>query len=601
MRNQDIIGLAQMLGRDTGIKITVSGNQSWCSADNTAINIACIEDSIHGKRLMIGLAYHEIGHKKFTVGQLKKGFLGSLTNCIEDTRIDKETIKERPGAKFTLEEINNHYAAKGGFTPQDPTSALSAKVLGHGYGVILNQKAMLPIIPMADEILVKAFGADFVDELDKIIEPMASMKSLDDAEAIAKAIIDLLEKEKEQKEQDQENQKEQDKNDDKGNGDDNSDSDADNDSDDSQSDSDKDSKSSSQSSSSDESDSSDGENSSGDDSDPSENEDAESDNAKSDNGKESKSGKPRNSGNASGPTDKGDISPEEIAEMLESNSTFGNISEEIMKELDQMAEKSDKERSENGTYYEKPELPEIGGKQDNPYRGRFALDESKAIAASSRMRAKLFGLLQARKREPVIHGSSGKKIATNRLVKMATKGDPKIFKKKQEVQAINTAVVVLLDGSGSMHNFIDIAPPAAFALHHTLYGIGGVNVCSIEFQDDKTNVLADFKQKPDPKEFAYYPEGGTPTHQGLWAARAKLMQRPETRKIVLIVTDGDPNCKQSTIGATKRLEKEGIEIAAIGIGDVDVTHKLWKNSRHIDDISGLPKAMFEVMENLLLQ
>ena len=189
-------------------------------------------------------------------------------------------------------------------------------------------------------------------------------------------------------------------------------------------------------------------------------------------------------------------------------------------------------------------------------------------------------------------------------------GDPRIFQKKLEVPALNTAVVVLVDASGSMFSqagtnlrCCDIANASAFALHHTLYGLSGVKVATAEFSGrepsrPEVNLLADFGEKPDSIAFSLRPGGCTPTAPALWFARAALLQRPEPRKIILVVTDGCPDNPAGTIQATQRILRDGIEIAAIGIR-TDEVKKFWERHRVIHQVEDLPKAMFNLMEGML--
>ena len=177
----------------------------------------------------------------------------------------------------------------------------------------------------------------------------------------------------------------------------------------------------------------------------------------------------------------------------------------IQSELDDIAE--------NVSHHERlriPILPEIG--RLPPKNGK--LDEVEAISASSRMRAKLMGMLQAIKMRPNSYGLSGRKLAPGRLVKLAT-GDPRIFKKKIETVDANTAVVVLLDLSGSMSSKYEVANAAAFALHNTLFGLKGVAACTLEFsgknKEPEVNVLVGFGAKPLSEHFNHYPFDGTPT------------------------------------------------------------------------------------------
>ena len=229
------------------------------------------------------------------------------------------------------------------------------------------------------------------------------------------------------------------------------------------------------------------------------------------------------------------------------------------------------------------------------------LDEVDAVSASSRMRARLMGMLQSIKRQPESYGLSGRKLAAGRLVKLGC-GDPRIFRKKIDTVNINTAVTVLLDLSGSMSSKYRVANAAAYALHNTLFGLKGVAVCSVEFsgktRNPEVNVLVDFGRKPQSENFNHHPFDGTPTHNAIWAARVMLLQRPEPRKIMLILTDGCPDKDSETKAATMRTMKDGIEIAAIGIMDKSV-QRFWSNHRIINSIQELPAAMFGVMEELL--
>jgi cobalamin biosynthesis protein CobT len=112
------------------------------------------------------------------------------------------------------------------------------------------------------------------------------------------------------------------------------------------------------------------------------------------------------------------------------------------------------------------------------------------------------------------------------------------------------------------------------------------------------NILVDFGRKPASENFNHHPFDGTPTHKALWAARVMLLQRPEPRKILLILTDGSPDSGCETRAATQRIMRDGIEIAAIGIMDKSVRH-YWDNHQIIQAINELPAAMFGVMEGLL--
>ena len=584
IRDQELAGLAMVLSRDAKIKITVSGNGSFCKPDGSHINIARMPSTPIGRMLMTGLVFHEIGHKNFTDGGKPDGLLGDMLNVIEDIRVDMETIKARPGTCFNLEEVTNYYVNKGSLKPLNLPHAMLGKVMAYGFGRLMNQKSILKLERLCNEMMDDAFGQEFVGDVDVIIKDIPKLKSTRDAAIMAQKLIDLLVQQQQKQAKPKPvqipatnspttsttNQALQNTQRDK---------------------------SGSQSASADASSSTanQGQTSQGSGSSSQlqelkqqKLEELEEQKKQVDDNKVSGfGGNGASSGGGKRPT------PEEIEEMLKNETGYGDLSALIQSELNALASKTP-----SNERLGIPTLPDIG-----TLKSKFGkLNEVEAISASSRMRAKLMGLLQSLKLKPKSYGLSGRKLATGRLVKSAL-GDPRIFRKKIETKEINTAVVVLLDLSGSMAGKCRIAKTAAFALHSTLFGLKSVAVCSMEFSgksanQPEVNVLVNFGIKPKSEDFNHHPFDGTPTDTAIWAARALLLQRPEPRKIMLILTDGSPDNDQATQAATKRTMKDGIEIAAIGIVDKNV-QIFWDNHKIINSIRELPAAMFGVMEGLL--
>ena len=574
IRDQELAGLAMVLSRDSKIKVTVSGDCSNCASDGSAINIARMPATPLGRMLMTGLVFHEIGHKNHTTGSKPAGFLGDMMNVIEDIRIETESIKERPGTRFNLEAVTTHYVHKGDLEPKELPHAMLCKVMAYGRGKLLNQSAILPLEEICNEMMDDAFGQEFIDDVEAIIKDIPKLKNTKDTEKMSQKIIDLLIQQKnpppppssaqQQQQQEQEEQQGQQKSGQASSG------------------------GSSQQ----------GENESEQEFDQDAGSEVEENNTSPKSGNQQKQNQSNQSsdlcsgGHGAGTGGGERPTPEEIEAMLNNSTGYGDLSELIQSELNNMAA-----QTSSIDMRSIPSFPEIGR-----LKSRFGkLDEVEAISASSRMRARIMGQLQSIKRQPASFGTSGRTLATSKLVKMAT-GDPKIFKKKIETVEINTAVTVMLDLSGSMHDKCYVANAAAFALHNTLFGLKGVSVCSLEFSgksnQPEVNILVDFGKKPLSECFNHYPFDGTPTHMAIWAARAMLLQRPEPRKIMLILTDGCPCNGTETHAATQRTMKEGIEIAAIGIMHSGVKN-YWKNNQIINAIEELPAAMFGVMEELL--
>lgn len=547
IRDQELAGLAMTLGRDAKIKITVGGDGSYCKPDGSHINIARMPSTPLGRMLMTGLVFHEIGHKNYTKGGRPDGLLGDMMNVIEDVRVDKETIKARPGTCFNLEAVTTHYVNKGSLEPANLSHALLGKVMAYGFGRVLNHKSILPLEALCNEMMDDAFGQGFIDDVDAIIKDIPKLRSTGDTTVMAQKLIDLFINPPSQQKQQQKqagSRKVQQKPTQKGKGN---------------------GTGKKQSTKTD---------------DPQQGQDET---------KVSGAG-----GNGAGKGGGKRPAPEEIEEMLKNKTGYGDLSALIQSELDDLAGSTPS--SELAGI---PMLPDIGRLKANYGK----LDEVEAISAASRMRARVMGMLQSIKMQPKSYGHSGRKLANGRLVRMAT-GDPRIFRKKTETKEVNTAVAVLLDLSGSMNGRYEVANAAAFALHTTLFGLKGVSICSMEFsgkdKEPDVNVLVDFGKKPKSDNFNHHPFDGTPTDTAIWAGRVMLLQRPEPRKIMLILTDGCPDDSNETKAATKRTMRDGIEIAAIGIMANSVKN-YWDNHKIIETIQELPAAMFGIMEGLLIR
>ena len=84
----------------------------------------------------------------------------------------------------------------------------------------------------------------------------------------------------------------------------------------------------------------------------------------------------------------------------------------------------------------------------------------------------------------------------------------------------------------------------------------------------------------------------------LWFAAADLLARREERKVLLTLTDGQPDHFLSALDLVQRANLAGIELIGIGI-QTDVKH-LFPVAIRIDDITDLKGQLFHIAERLLL-
>lgn len=231
------------------------------------------------------------------------------------------------------------------------------------------------------------------------------------------------------------------------------------------------------------------------------------------------------------------------------------------------------------------------------YRG--SLKNVEEIArATNRLRAKMAGLVQAERLKTSPPMSSGHRLDRRRCTRLPM-GDVKIFQRRFETPETNTAVKVLVDGSGSMgENGAQLACSAAHVIAESLFGMTGT-ACSIDTFPWGTNgvgTILNWGKKPLPERGYAYSGGGTPTAEAVNAATINLNMRSEDRKILVVITDGEPNNHVAAQNAIQRAEATGIEVFGIGIGAVQGFASLFKRNRtEIRSIPELPEALVKVM------
>lgn len=227
------------------------------------------------------------------------------------------------------------------------------------------------------------------------------------------------------------------------------------------------------------------------------------------------------------------------------------------------------------------------------------------------LRTRLTALLQSKILCRSFPGRTGK-IDTRRISRLAV-SDSRIFARRNEKQGINTAVHILLDASGSMqtNDKIRLACHACYAVAEVLHKIPGVSVAVTSFPngsnfDAKTGTASwatvcpvlGHKQKIH-NHFEVRPNGGTPMASALWWVLQQMQPLTEKRKIVMLLSDGEPDNLEDTLNGIEAHKSCGHEVYGIGI----ISHAIRQivgASRVIYDLQELAGAMFEMLQPALL-
>ena len=184
------------------------------------------------------------------------------------------------------------------------------------------------------------------------------------------------------------------------------------------------------------------------------------------------------------------------------------------------------------------------------------------------------------------------------LPNLLTNSD-RLFKRRFEHDGVDSAVVILMDVSSSMFNDrqnrdgkrIKNAVATCIAMMDTLTR-AGVSVCVMAFSDN-TSIVKPFGMPlaQGKKRVMRLREcGSTNDYYGVKVAHDVLRVRPEERKVLFVITDGDGDmiATHSQVAAGERLG-----ITTIGVGVQLNVSGVYPNNIHVEDAADIGKASFK--------
>ena len=109
-------------------------------------------------------------------------------------------------------------------------------------------------------------------------------------------------------------------------------------------------------------------------------------------------------------------------------------------------------------------------------------------------------------------------------------------------------------------------------------------------------------ERPNSERFRVSPSGGTPTGNAIFTVLPDLLGRKEAKKILVVITDGDPDDKASTSRMITTAREGGVIVLGIGIcvDAHDAVRSLFgEHAVLVDSIEDLPKALGSVLRQVL--
>ena len=231
-------------------------------------------------------------------------------------------------------------------------------------------------------------------------------------------------------------------------------------------------------------------------------------------------------------------------------------------------------------------------------------DVLEARQASMALRTRLQGLLQTKILARASSGRRGR-LDTGQLHRLAV-SDPRLFRTKAERTGIDTAVHILLDCSGSMVRRIRLACCSCYAVASALEA-SKINVAVTAFPSSQlpngsystVAPIITHGQKVDAR-LDLSPAGGTPMGEALWWVMQEMLPLSEKRKLILIVTDGEPDSLDCANQAIEQGGRAGFEIFGIGITSPGINVLLQGHSAVVNSMAELAPAMFTLLEGAIL-
>ena len=223
----------------------------------------------------------------------------------------------------------------------------------------------------------------------------------------------------------------------------------------------------------------------------------------------------------------------------------------------------------------------------------------KTKAESARLAAQLTGLVQAKTLCRNRTGKRGEKLDGKRLHRMAI-GDSRLFCKRSEAMTIDATVHLCLDISSSMASRMELARDAVLALAYALNQINGVTVFVSAYPGKNDSGVFEVMKSNDRLQdvaavlSALNAHDSTPMATGLWHAVHQVLHAKADRRLIIMITDGAPDCDhhQPVMELVKRCEQSGIEVVGLGI-NVNSVEKLFPQSVVVTKLSELKSALFE--------
>ena len=556
--------IANSLADTLGVRVVMNAGRPHTDG-NTIFLPGLDGDKPESRKLGIGYIAHEGGHCRFsdfTLLKLMTPIEKHVSNLLEDIYVEKSMANVFPGVKLYLAEMVEGLVETKFFveSPEDatPTQLMQSFMLYRLRADMLEQDSIAELADKMEARVREIIPVGMLTKLEALMFQVDECKNSQDVLDLTRAIILMMEdeakkeeeKEKEQKEKDAQNNEQTDP-----------------------------SQPQDQSGDAEQQDGKDGQSSSGQD-------EGEDDDAQ------------QGSGNGHGDDD------QMASEIIKSILSAGE--DEAIKTTDEALEEAlgtmeDYSAPSNVEPFKSKGYPHAHVPQIN-----IEAEKNRVSGVSNAIRVRTQSLLQAQTQAVKRNTMMGTKLNVKNLHRARLDGQ--VFQKTKEGIKIDTAIAILVDRSGSMSGEkIQLAMDAALTATMA-FDRPGVKTAVYAFPycdgPDSNVMLKHWDAQPAsviPTYRAIGVDGSTPLAEAMMGVGIDLMSRPETRKVLLVATDGDPDGIAQSHWVINLARRSGMEVLGIGIMNdaKKVFGQQWASN--ISDIEQLPAAMIGMLESIMLK
>lgn len=569
--------IANALGDSFGVEVVI-GNYS-AHTNGKAVYLPMLSaDNPKAKVLGLGYTVHESAHVRYSDFRLafSTPLEKHVSGILEDVRIEKAISEEFPGTAKMLSDLAEEMIAVGFFSKPEEKSSPTQIMLSHlMYGLrhdVLKQKPFAEYAELTSKIASQNLPNGMFTKLNALMYQIVNCTSESEVQKLAQSIITMMEEEakkEEEKAKKEKSQEQQENNDQTAQ------------------------QPQSQPGKSDDQDqdqSPQGESQQGSGQGQQSSEGAQDSDGGQNQGDDQQSGSVGQGAGASDAAANAELINSILGAGDEDWNDMGNAVAGMLND------QADPSQPSAATPYKPRMVSPVT-------EGDTSAAKARTACATNGLRHKMQTILQARTFAVKRSTSFGTKLNFKTLHRAPLMGP--VFEKIKEGKAVDTAISLLIDISGSMSGKEMLAMDAALA---TMQAFQRPNVATAAFAfpnpeySNSNAVLKMWHEQPAAsilRSMKMHANGGTPMAEAMFGAGIDLCKRREKRKILFVVTDGDPNHYGQASWVIDTARKTGIEVLGLGIHhNVDRLFGV-ENSTRIDSIDELPKSMIGLLEQFV--